>query len=389
MCLIIINYDCGHFERDESKCHSYLRKLRRAKESQGFWKSLIRLSQPRITCSLPSGRKVMYRKCPLCIQKDLQTELSRRKDAGKAQRRAEAEAKAHAEKVWIAEEEIREQIRRSRKEHEKLKERKEKERQRKEQKRSFFCSACTKEGRNIGIREREANGGCCCARGVEEFEAWEKGEGERCVGSSFELFIAYEPPLANIPRDPTLNATSTTRYRRQGKGKSDEAIRADARAAAERYGWGNTRDSSALEPEFVRQYVSTSGADARELPQPARRAMPVHQELLIDEHRWGSAAQTAHGRLPPTPEKPLPVLPLRSQRVHRNPFSKLSDGTLPPLVVSSQAQKIKSSHSSPRHNARLVRSNRLISELGHGIDNELKSWKELGSPVEQTRFNPR
>lgn len=153
----------------------------------------------------------------------------------------------------------------------------------------FRCSRCVAENRNPSPRNRESNGGMCCAYGITEYAA--------------------RPPVP--PKDKTLPLKRIPDRR-----QSTREARAAASAAARTYNWSAARNSE-MEPGLVREYTNLSGTDTRALPAVPLAPVPVptSREVQpgIDWERWESAPQTAWGRYPPAepaPVRPLPTRPL-------------------------------------------------------------------------------
>ncbi len=282
----------------------------------------------------------------------------------------------------------------------------------------FRCSACESEYRYPEDWERRANGGLCCARGIDDFEVWEREmhpngyvDSSRVVGNHFRLNL--DPQVDNL-RGAVPKSRNEIQQRPGHRVKSDREIRAEARNAAKSYGWqpSNGRDSAALEPGLVAAYINTSGGNTKSLPPPPRVAEPVYQELLLDHERWASARQTAHGRLPPEQEKPLPVIPLRVKKpLMRALPQRIStrDLTLPlsderqsisskssnqshsfqsSMVGSSRSSRESSPPVSPLSTVPSTRLSKVMSDLGDEINDEMRGWEDLVYPMESECENP-
>lgn len=388
MCLTIIEYNCGHTEREHKPCREYFECVRTAKRNTGFWKSLFyRPKAMSIICPAPPGRRAMYRNCPHCADIEAEKEAWKRADAADARKRWDARREEEARiarNTWdTANEEMKAQIRRTREEHAKINQQREREKARMQAKLTFFCSACTAEERYVDAGAREANGGLCCARGIDEFPKWEK---HGYAGVSFLTPAPSRKRHTDIPRDGYSLSLGNS-YTSVSKSNGTIKAKSKASAAAKGYGWKHSnRESAALEPHLVREYVNISGADASALPAPRSKALPLHQELLIDEEQWASAHRTAHGRLPPVMNKPLPVLPLSTRQIPQNslPNPKHTHRTRTPHYVNATrhfsspqpSRRCKIPDVSPLSQA-LPSSSSIISQLGHNIDDELRSWNGM------------
>lgn len=159
---------------------------------------------------------------------------------------------------------------------------------------------------------RTANSGLCCARGIEEFETLERARGYQPPRLS-KRAIASRPRPAPIPtreqRNPRLNHATSLEW-----------AKAQGTVAAQGYGWRKAdRDSAMPEPGLAAAVINSSGANPsmfRTAPAPVE-AEPYYYEPGINFESWGKMPQTGHGRLPPPPEKPLPVPPLRTHKILR------------------------------------------------------------------------
>jgi hypothetical protein len=197
-------------------------------------------------------------------------------------------------------------------------------------KRTFRCSACTAEQRRISERERGANGGFCCARGAEEFERAKRNRGVISNSHSQRnhrtdsVPTEQQAPLPREERHPHLKLVT-----------SQEFARTEAHNAAMKYGWNESRvESIHLEPELVAEFIKMPGTNQDSLPpQPQSTTSLNCYEPAIDWERWAAAPQTNHGRYPPpyapAPNKPLPIIPLRTHRMASAPANNKPLPVLP------------------------------------------------------------
>ena len=237
----------------------------------------------------------------------------------------------------------------------------------------FFCSVCLAERRHelpMDAETRAANSGLCCARGIDEHEAKYAYPSKRECAD-----LVYQ---ASRPED--LLAEREMTY--------VEQARREATVARAKYRWRTAeRDSAALDPELISEFIKAPGNNPYSLPpeentpqgplpgplQPRKRLRrvkandfrtpPVQQKsskqhvhptlrkplslktepepepepqspidpTFIDWTRWNSAPQTPHGRLPPPPSSPLPQpVPVRKQFLLSHRPSYDGDG-YPPL----------------------------------------------------------
>jgi hypothetical protein len=359
MCMTIIEYECRHVERQYKPCRSYLKRVHRQEQKKGFWKSLFSSRAP-VGCIEPFGRRAIYSKCDNCLVK----EASKKWQAEQSIRRRE-ERVAQANKPVV---QIREQTQRSRLEHDILNE------CRKLKKLVYSCQACTSENRYVDERQRAANEGLCCARGIDEFEAMEKQK-ETSGYANNKKAVHSRNNHTEIPRVAVRGTLP--------QAKDENTVKEDARTAADRYGWKYHRNSAELEPELVKAYINTSGIDPGALPPPKHEARPLYESLHLDEDRWNRSEQTAHGRLPPRPDKPLPPLPFQTHKIARKPLPTPVMGSLPRPTISSHSHSSRgqSSRVSPAKPVPRLQDRKIISELGNDIDDELESWSDLVSPV--------
>lgn len=162
---------------------------------------------------------------------------------------------------------------------------------------------------------------------------------------------------------------------------STEIAREDARAAANSYGWDRRRMGSVdLEPGLVSGYVNGSGAGTSALATPApntlRRLPPSPYDVVagIDLGRWNQISDVrhgSHGRVPPPPNRPLPVPPLRTRPQERmsgppTPFARNSP-RFPPSPVSPM--------SPPRQQPLRSQSSIMRGELNDMINDTLLDYQ--------------
>ncbi|KAG4441469.1 hypothetical protein IFR05_003075 [Cadophora sp. M221] len=100
---------------------------------------------------------------------------------------------------------------------------------------------------------------------------------------------------------------------------ASQQIRAEATAAAESYGWGHQRkgDWKYIDASLMKQNINTPSCDPKDTktgPSSPQRQVPRYEEPAIDWQRWDGARQGPHGRLPPMPEEPVPIRPLRTMK---------------------------------------------------------------------------
>jgi len=278
MCITIIEYECGHSEAIHQECSAFQERKKRARRdhrSRGFWKSLF-LPTPKIRCTVPTGRRsLIHQKCSQCTVRHEAMENSRR----------EAELHERHREKW--EETM-------------------KERWRSDNKWKWVCERCTAEGRKVEQRQREVVGGPCCARGVDEFEDWERKAGYR--PSKPRLPFYRQGHHADPPRAPTREDKMPWLKH----ATSWEVAKAEAKAASQGYGWRSER-SFGLPTDVVGGFMAMSGTDPRSLPAPPPEPQPLYEEPGIDWDRWHQSRRTGHGAYPPPtlpPNGPLPVRPL-------------------------------------------------------------------------------
>jgi hypothetical protein len=184
------------------------------------------------------------------------------------------------------------------------------ERRRLNTKWQWLCMRCCDEGRIVESWHRTPHGGPCCARGVDEFDAWEQKEGFR----SLDYHPSHLASHANCPRDvfppPPLPPP---------KDRDLNLLPAmlDASSAARTYGHSDSDQDSHISPGLVRDFISMSGTDARSLPLPPPEPQPYYEDAGIDLKRWKTQRRTQKGSYPnpsQPPTDPLPLKPLRPQK---------------------------------------------------------------------------
>ncbi|KAI6709393.1 hypothetical protein PZA11_003670 [Diplocarpon coronariae] len=270
------------------------------------------------------------------------------------------------------------------------------DRRRLDKRSQWRCQSCIQEGRRPDEKNRAANEGLCCARGLQEYPE------RRVKGSRRSPATASKP----LPPSPRLQAPRAAHMQRERGPVPDlqhvtskQAMRTAATRAAEGYGWQREpgRGSRHLEPGLARDFVNTSGTDPRSIGPGPRVPLPGYQKPGIDFDRWDSAQQTNHGRLPPMPGPPIMPLKIPGTRdasqVSRKPVpcrkpsvrsSQESVSTVSPL-----SSPITSTSSfSPRSSARAARENDLhspplrnvMSEMLMGVNEAIGNWEEESRP---------
>jgi hypothetical protein len=384
MCITHELFKCGHTEEAFKQCKHYQERAKTAhRKKVGFWKYIF-TPVPVIKCILPPGRRhIMNRKCKKCT----------RRDKKEAARLWEEEVRqAEATEAW-------EQA-----QNEKLQ-----QRWRSQKKWAWVCDRCAVERRRIHQWQREANEGACCARGLDEYEVWEKKQGYRTLTSGVPSRTRASPPRKPTREENRAQLRHAT---------SRELARLEADAAARRYGWTDDR-SPDLPPDVVRGFVAMSGMDPRDLSGVPPEQQPLYEEPRIDWDRWSQSRRTAQGSYPPParpPDGPLPVRPLARRstgmqarvdkpvEAHRS--STIPRGPVPsPVVAPERRRRMGSSRgpitptadanrisppSSPVHSKSPVspmstpelRSARsVISNLNHQLDSAIDYFREPEEPV--------
>lgn len=379
MCKTILTYDCRCKVTTYEACEIYIKAVQRAQRKTGFWRSVFCFSPISISCPAPLGRYAVYTQCPSCQEKILQAELARRQASHRAARKRDE----HIRQDQIAKDRMNAQASEPRRIHADDKKRSEAKKELRNRKLAYLCKACEAEGRRPDVHVRKANNYLCCSRGVDEFAAWE-GAGYASPRNIAPIQPLFHTPQRSRPADiPAARASGsdTNAHKTAAKPKSTNTIRRDARNAADKYGWGYHRDSTALEPNLVRDFVHSSGADYTALPRPPPRAMPVYEQLHLDKDRWANAyAHTNHGRLPPQPDKPLPYRPLATAKLARKVAPKPLTTTNFRQPESSRRSRSQRGDVSPMTSP-LRSAASFVSEINHTLDAEMETWQNLASPV--------
>lgn len=367
MCIIIIDYDCHHRGEENFPCRSYMQKLERSIQHRpSFRQRFFRISRSSCTvvCTQKPGRRRVFSKCPRCVDRD------RRERA-----RKERETEMH---VMLA-----------REEHDKREKQKLQERRRSQRKSAFRCSKCTAEKRRPDQLSRAANEGLCCARGIEEFEEFEKASRYYPQPSARGTF-ANQPRPASIP-------TREQRFPEIRYMTSTEKARENAKVAANTYGWDRTRTGSVeLDPSLVAGYLNSSGDLPNIMETASLPPEPKYEELGIDYTLWHQMQDVklgAHGRIPPPPEKPLPVRPLATKQKNMIPRKPVAQSTLGRSLTGSIEISPPSSRNSPPSDfsvsplssprlSTLVRSSAsfINDELHDLLDDSMTEWKPTPAP---------
>ncbi|KAE9373397.1 hypothetical protein N431DRAFT_557500 [Stipitochalara longipes BDJ] len=277
MYVTITRYGCGHNIEEYKDCRWYREEAISAgkeRAQRGFLMNFFRRSKS-VVCPLPPGRQdLAHEICPNCTEDDKQKEENLR-------------------------------------ELEKFMSQDEFERTRLEVKWRWTCNACHLEERTVESYQRKANGGACCARGHDEFEAWEKRQRYRSVSSRYPSRV----PHADDPRELGPDRQGYFHFPSPGIDPGLEFAKMDANKAARDNGWDPDYDG--LEPHLVAEFVNLSGMGPGSLPPPPpppKSPQPYYEDAGIDLDRWTGARRTGHGSYPapnPPPEDPLPVRPLR------------------------------------------------------------------------------
>lgn len=150
-----------------------------------------------------------------------------------------------------------------------------------EAKAAYLCISCLQKKRHPDRKQRAANGGFCCSRGMDE---WEEAFGEKLARKRFEArhltskarSVDVRTPQMNIPPDGfPPNSQSATYY-----------------PAMNENGSSSPRYSMATFP----QALSAMGVPG------------------INEREWNTQVQTGHGTIPRPSGGQLPPTPARSTR---------------------------------------------------------------------------
>ncbi|PVH82839.1 hypothetical protein DL98DRAFT_586006 [Cadophora sp. DSE1049] len=412
MCQLLTTYHCAHYKLDtRHHCKEYQRRYKLAKRQQsyGIFSCFFPSPRIRIRCNGPADKRIVLDLCPDCklakVCADTQLEAKKAWEARESQN-------------WEA---IRnEQVAKATREKERA---------------SYLCELCISEGRWPDTRNRAANSGLCCARGLAEYADQNKTRIPRPQAGSSRRLVERERmkqdnlpvPQAGISRIPMQRertrevqkpvpqpqagpswkpaGTGQMKERRapQPQGspsrkppqreqmrerrpqlrrvKSREKLRLDARKAAESYGWDRQqRDSTYLEPNLVKQYINTPGADPRTIGTGPPIPEPLYEEPAIDWNQWWAAKQGPHGRLPPMPEGPLPIRPLMTRRgqtvpsIARKPVPiRKPDGSRE-LRVNPVSPLLSPMASNPSPVSPSARTEELLSDLDEHLVDAMHSW---------------
>lgn len=318
MCETIITYTCHHRGYETTPCQAYTKRLRAAQLSpprSSFWRTFFcgASSPSTIQCNQNPGKRTIFTKRPSCVS-----------------------AESYHLALKARETEMR--VQKARESHNAAEKMRMEERRKSDRKAAFRCSECAAERRRPDQMTRAANGGLCCARGLEEFEELERNKGN--VLSSSSKKRTPVPTYANAPAQTT--STREQRFPELRYMTSTEKARDDAKVAANTYGWDRTRKGSvSLEPGLVTGYVNQAGAGTNSLNTAPVPAKPNYEDLGIDFTLWRQMQDVklgTHGRIPPPPEKPLPVRPLQiKQKNHQVPRKPI--GSAAPVSPLSPKSK--------------------------------------------------
>ncbi|KAL2066114.1 hypothetical protein VTL71DRAFT_2185 [Oculimacula yallundae] len=214
------------------------------------------------------------------------------------------------------------------------------------------CATCIDESRYPSPAARKVNGGLCCEKGVEVFERQTRMRMDQ-TRSRADSRIPLSSSSAAIPvsamrsPNPNLNMNSNSASVSGGGGGGrgqrtsylqhvtfQQIARQDASRAAKSYGGNKPLPQKPLpqkplpsypsHPSHSQHFSPSPSPSPRAQPQtqtqrnrplpstplPSSSPVPLYQEPGIDWARWETAKQGNHGRLPPLPEIPLPILPL-------------------------------------------------------------------------------
>lgn len=216
---------------------------------------------------------------------------------------------------------------------------------------------------------RAANGGLCCARGLQEFEEMEGREAK---------------PKAKARYDISSKATKSRPGRDERSAMSEQHIRNAATNAVHGYGWSRVpgHDSEFLEKGLVQGYFVTPGADHRVLGAGPPLPTKVYEEPGIDWEQWDSAKQISHGRIPPMPNEPLPVIPLKMSKRNiirrkpgpcRKPSLQTEAVDKEPVSPMSDVSPIQGSDKQPH-----LRS--VLSNLNRDLADAIDDWTQEPLP---------
>jgi len=448
MCHLLTTYHCAHTQLDTRyHCKDYHHRYNLAKRQQSLGIFSCFFPSPRICiiCSIPRETRIILDLCPKCklakVCADTQLEAQKAREAQDSQN-------------W---EKIRDQ--------QVVKARQEKERA------AYRCQLCIAEGRRPDERNRAANGGLCCARGLAEFADLNKTKIPRPRDGSSRREVERErirqegiprpqtgvsripmqqresmrgaqktlpqkpmsqqqlpqkplpqkplppkplpqKPLSQPPRTrpsarqpemrqvekqtvPQWQASSSQKAtRREQKSdkprelrrvKSREKLRSDARKAADGYGWDRQqKDSTYLEPNLIKQYINTPGADPRTIGSGPPIPEPLYEEPAIDWNQWIAAKQGSHGRLPPgMPEGPLPIRPLKTRRgktvpsISHKPVPIRKPDGMRELRVDPVSPLLSPMKSNPSPVSPSAITEELMSDLDEHLVDAMHSWTPI------------
>ncbi|KAI9048083.1 hypothetical protein LZ554_007879 [Drepanopeziza brunnea f. sp. 'monogermtubi'] len=393
MCVTITEYSCSHRVPSTKPCLEYRKQheqYRKAKRSQGLFSCFLSTSLKEPRCrALPSRKAVYGRVCEACARSILQGE--REKQRREERTREEWNLNTKQQQQQIAQEPSRPEM---------------------TVKETWRCEQCVQERRTPSRRIRAANGGCCCARGLEEVTnmrqerengkryAKGKGKGNRHPQRPAEpqSYTHYQRPgaprPAHIPRKK--ERTAELQYV-----TSTEFIRGAATRAADQYGWSRLqkRDSEFLEPELVEAYVNLPGADPAVIGQGPHVPVGHFVQPPIDWERWNRMHQGNHGRFPSDmPQGATPITPLNIRKAGNAGPSQISRKPVPCRKWSSSEELPVSPHESPsrplspysplspasrsKHPGQEVRKE--MENLNHQIGDLMNGWNADAPPSPQS-----
>ncbi|KAH7413227.1 hypothetical protein BKA64DRAFT_637900 [Cadophora sp. MPI-SDFR-AT-0126] len=410
MCQLLTTFHCAHYILDtRHRCLEYQRlyKLAKRQQSHGLLSCFFPSPRIRVRCNAAPDKRIVLDLCPGCkVAKG-------RSDQEFIQKRATA---VRESQKWEA---IRnEQVAKAMRERERA---------------SYRCRLCISEGRRPDARNRAANSGLCCARGLAEYadqnrtriprpptgssrrpvererityeripqpqtgisripkqreRAREKPLSQPQAGPSrkpAEMVQMKKKPLPQLPappsRKPIQREQTWERRPELRRVKSREKLRSDATKAADSYGWDRQqRDSTYLEPSLVKQYINTPGADPRTIGTGPPVPEPHYEEPAIDWNQWWAAKQGPHGRLPPMPEGPLPIRPLKTLREQNvRPLTRKPVPTQKPngsrdLRVEPVSPLSSPITSDPSPVSPSARTEELLSDLDERLVDAMHGW---------------
>ncbi|PMD26658.1 hypothetical protein NA56DRAFT_743992 [Hyaloscypha hepaticicola] len=297
MCVTLQEYTCGHQEiitRDCLKVKNLksIQSRNMSKRRRCFNNLFCRQQKPEgaeIVCNAPTGLQSSRLPCPGCVPRPRTAEDVRQIAEWKNKQRKKRDRNVVGVGVRVLDQS-------------------EIERRRLNTKWQWLCTRCRDEGRTVESWHRRPHGGPCCARGVDEFDAWEQEEGY--------CSLYYDPPhfasRAHRPRDSSPPPPPPKK-----RDLDLLSAKLDASRAARDYGHSDGDQDSHISPELVRDFISMSGTDTRSLPPPPPEPQPYYEDAGIDSERWKTQRRTQRGSYPAPsqpPTDPLPVKPLRPQR---------------------------------------------------------------------------